>query len=254
MSFTARKREDRRNKVHGGPGRKDPRSLKKRKRVDKRSKVHGGPGRKGRKDRRAKRHGGDGRAKSYADRRNKVHGGPGRKDPRSIVNGGKGRRGRSGCPPRKRGRVKHDSQGVIAVTEKSIAVEDKQKNIFSKDIETSIGEGETGGEAEVEGDAEAETGGAGEGEADGEAAGLDEGAGEGGGEVSDPSQLNPDALIGVRIKRRFGHCGVFDGQILSHDVDMSGKTIYRVQYVDGDEEDLFLTELRPLIVCPFQRY
>ena len=56
-----------------------------------------------------------------------------------------------------------------------------------------------------------------------------------------------DALIGVCIKKNFGDYGVFEGKVISHDIDSdSGKVIFRVRYADGDEEDLFLDELRSL--------
>ena len=34
-----------------------------------------------------------------------------------------------------------------------------------------------------------------------------------------------------------------EGKVLSHDRDPLGNDIYRVRYLDGDEEDLFLSEL-----------
>merc|ERR1712032_1736257 len=65
--------------------------------------------------------------------------------------------------------------------------------------------------------------------------------------IADPTKVNPDALIGIWIKKNFENFGLFEGQIISHDVDMSGKVIYRIRYRDGDEEDLFLSELTPLL-------
>ena len=63
----------------------------------------------------------------------------------------------------------------------------------------------------------------------------------------DLTKMNPDTLIGARIKKQFENFGAFEGQVVSHDVDMTGKTIYRIKYQDGDQEDLFLSELTPLI-------
>ena len=63
--------------------------------------------------------------------------------------------------------------------------------------------------------------------------------------ISDPTttKVNPDSLIGMSIKKNFENFGVFEGHVISHDVDMSGSVIYRIRYRDGDEEDLFLSEL-----------
>ena len=65
--------------------------------------------------------------------------------------------------------------------------------------------------------------------------------------VYDGKQVNSDALIGARIKKYFENFGFYEGEVISHDVDVSGETIYRIKYSDGDEEDLFFSELQPLL-------
>ena len=57
--------------------------------------------------------------------------------------------------------------------------------------------------------------------------------------------MSPDVFVGIWIKESFEDYGEFEGQVVSHDVDMLGNIIYRIRYLDGDEEDLFLNELVP---------
>lgn len=73
--------------------------------------------------------------------------------------------------------------------------------------------------------------------------------------VVDPTSVHPDRFVGVVLKKEFDGFGVHEGRVVSHDLDMLGNTMYRVEYVDGDVEDLFLEELvrfvapSDLLVC-----
>ena len=73
--------------------------------------------------------------------------------------------------------------------------------------------------------------------------------------VVDPTSVHPDRFVGVGLKKEFDGFGVHEGRVVSHDLDMLGNNIYKVEYVDGDVEDLFLEELvrcvdpRDLLVC-----
>jgi len=59
----------------------------------------------------------------------------------------------------------------------------------------------------------------------------------------DPSTIHPDKFIGQWIKKEFEGFGNYRGQVVAHDIDMLENVIYRIRYLDGDEEDLFLREL-----------
>ena len=73
--------------------------------------------------------------------------------------------------------------------------------------------------------------------------------------VVDPTSVHPNRFVGVGLKKEFDGFGVHEGRVLSYDLDMLGNTIYKVEYADGDGEDLFLGELvkyvdpRDLLVC-----
>lgn len=59
---------------------------------------------------------------------------------------------------------------------------------------------------------------------------------------TDPSDLPPPpvaALIGLSVRKRFGRMGTFVGTIASHDCQAG----YRVEYTDGDAEDLSLEDI-----------
>ena len=152
------------------------------------------------------------------DKRNKIHGGPGRQDPRSHTNGGKGRKDRQDT--RKRRRPNKDEQS----TDKTTGTVEQSGAPAAKKHKSSPPSAEVTGEVistPVSGGAVFE------------------------GVLNAP--VNPDKLVGMWIKKNFENYGDFEGQIISHDVDMSGKTIYRIKYRDDDEEDLFLDEVIPLI-------
>ena len=59
-----------------------------------------------------------------------------------------------------------------------------------------------------------------------------------------PSSVEPSQLIGAAVLRRFDGHGVFSGTVVEYD-DSTG---FRVQYSDGDAEDLTLRELRALLL------
>ena len=65
--------------------------------------------------------------------------------------------------------------------------------------------------------------------------------------VWDPTQVSPGVFVGVWIKKTFEDHGEYEGQVVSHDVDVLGNVICRIRYLDGDEEDLFLNELVPYL-------
>ena len=163
-------------------------------------------------------------AASRVDRRNKVNGGPGRQDQRLLVNGGVGRKFRT--DQRKRGRPKD-----ISPDDTNTPCETSNEPAAKKHKSSSPVNGVAGTPVS---DAGASTAGASTAATVNHKGILD-------------APVNPDSLIGMWIKKNFEEYGDFEGQIISHDVDMSGNTIYRVKYRDDDEEDLFLSELTPLI-------
>ena len=57
--------------------------------------------------------------------------------------------------------------------------------------------------------------------------------------VIDPSTVDREKFVGVWLVKEFEGHGHYKGQVVSHDVDMLGKLIFKVRYLDGDEEDLF---------------
>ena len=59
----------------------------------------------------------------------------------------------------------------------------------------------------------------------------------------DPTKMNPDVFVGLRISKEFEGMGEYEGTVMGHDVDMLGNKLFKVEYLDGDEEDLFLSEL-----------
>ena len=61
--------------------------------------------------------------------------------------------------------------------------------------------------------------------------------------VIDPSTIDRDRFVGLWIVKEFEGHGDYKGQVISHDVDMLKKPIFRIRCLDGDEEDLFLEEL-----------
>ena len=63
--------------------------------------------------------------------------------------------------------------------------------------------------------------------------------------VWDPTQVSPGVFVGVWIKKTFEDHGEYEGQVVSHDVDVLGNVMHGIRYLDGDEEDLFLNELVP---------
>ena len=66
----------------------------------------------------------------------------------------------------------------------------------------------------------------------------------------DPTQMNPDVFVGLRITKDFEGMGEYEGTVMGHDVDMLGNKLFRIEYLDGDVEDLFLSELVPNLVDP----
>lgn len=58
-----------------------------------------------------------------------------------------------------------------------------------------------------------------------------------------PCSIDPSSLIGASVLRRFDGYGAFSGTVVEYDPF----TGFRVQYSDGDSEDLSLRELRPLL-------
>ena len=61
--------------------------------------------------------------------------------------------------------------------------------------------------------------------------------------IVDPNTIDPDKFVGLWVCKEFEGFGNCRGQVISHDVDMLGNTLYSVRYLDGDEEDLFLGEM-----------
>ena len=61
--------------------------------------------------------------------------------------------------------------------------------------------------------------------------------------VVDPSTVDKDRFIGLWIVKEFEGQGDFQGQVISHDMDILNRPIFHIRYLDGDEEDLFLDEL-----------
>ena len=57
------------------------------------------------------------------------------------------------------------------------------------------------------------------------------------------SEVTPQKLVGMYIEKDFEGFGKFKGRVTSCGKDVLGRDIFRVDYLDGDYEDLFLQEL-----------
>ena len=60
--------------------------------------------------------------------------------------------------------------------------------------------------------------------------------------VVDPEKVVPEKLVGLWSGKDFEGFGLYRGQIISCDKDRLENDIFRVRYLDGDEQDLFLRE------------
>ena len=57
------------------------------------------------------------------------------------------------------------------------------------------------------------------------------------------SEVTPQKLVGMYIEKDFEGFGKFKGRVTSCGKDVLSRDIFRVDYLDGDYEDLFLQEL-----------
>ena len=58
----------------------------------------------------------------------------------------------------------------------------------------------------------------------------------------DPTKMSPEVFVGQRVKKEFD--GVMhEGDVVSTDEDLLGNRLFLIRYLDGDEEDMFLSEL-----------
>ena len=67
--------------------------------------------------------------------------------------------------------------------------------------------------------------------------------------IVDPSKVHPSKFVGLSLKKNFDGFGIHEGKVLSHDTELLGNDIYKVRYLDGDEEDMFLSELVSCVVA-----
>ena len=59
----------------------------------------------------------------------------------------------------------------------------------------------------------------------------------------DVSKVDPIKMVGLWLEKDFDGFGKYRGQVKSHDKDALGRDLFSVQYLDGDQEDLFLHEI-----------
>ena len=60
--------------------------------------------------------------------------------------------------------------------------------------------------------------------------------------IKDPTKMDPSIFVGKQISKDFEGLGTFEGRVVSVDTDMLGNKLFRIVYLDGDVEDLFLRE------------
>ena len=65
--------------------------------------------------------------------------------------------------------------------------------------------------------------------------------------VIDVSGVDPDKVIGLWMTKDFEGFGEYRGEVVSRDKDIIGRIMYKVRYLDGDEEDLFIEEIISLV-------
>lgn len=62
----------------------------------------------------------------------------------------------------------------------------------------------------------------------------------------DPSTVSPHRFIDLHVYKEFEDCGVCEGVIKSVDVEQgTGRVLFRIEYLDGDFEDLYYKEIVP---------
>ena len=55
--------------------------------------------------------------------------------------------------------------------------------------------------------------------------------------------VDPHKLVGLWIEKEFEGFGKFRGQVKRYEKDLLGRDMFNIRYLDGDTEDLFLSEL-----------
>ena len=63
-------------------------------------------------------------------------------------------------------------------------------------------------------------------------------------------KFDPNDMIGLKFKKKFGDYGVFTGKITSHRMDQEEGLLFKAIYPDGDEEELNPSEL--FLLFPFE--
>ena len=63
-------------------------------------------------------------------------------------------------------------------------------------------------------------------------------------------KFDPNDMIGLTFKKKFGGYGVFTGKITSHRMDQEEGLLFKAIYPDGDEEELNPSEL--FLLFPFE--
>ena len=54
----------------------------------------------------------------------------------------------------------------------------------------------------------------------------------------DPTTMEPHEFVGQRVSKLFDGV-VYEGDVVSNDIDMLGNKLVLIRYLDGDEEDMF---------------